>query len=95
MKKKPRNACLRRKELEKKSSKSGDKANTHARGWASSWMDMRIWKSTRCVHNVCVCVVCASAFTKLCKQEFDRKLFYSTFDTLASICFKLLRINLI
>jgi hypothetical protein len=43
----------------------------------------------------CVCVVCASAFTKFCKQEFDGKLFYSTFDTLVPICFELFRINLI
>ncbi|KAF8225722.1 hypothetical protein L208DRAFT_413703 [Tricholoma matsutake] len=44
-----------------------------------------MWTSMRCV----------CAFTKLCKQEFDGNLFYSTFDTLASICFELLRINLI
>jgi hypothetical protein len=62
-------------------------------------MDVHIYTymSTQCVYNVCgaAAVVCASAFTKLCKQEFDGKLFYSTFDTLSSICFELLRINLI
>jgi hypothetical protein len=81
-----------RKELKRKSSKSGDKVNTHARGWASTCVYGHR-RDDLCV--MCVCASCASAFTKLCKQEFDGKLFYSTFDTLASICFELLRINLI
>ncbi|KAF8236219.1 hypothetical protein L208DRAFT_1390993, partial [Tricholoma matsutake] len=46
-----------RKELRRKSSKSGDKANTHARDfcWGME-LDGRVY--TRCVCNVCACSSC-------------------------------------